>query len=122
VCNLVAHIEGRTWAEGFENRFGPKRDEVTGAEKLCNEELYPLHSLPNIIRVIKERRMRLTGLETHGRDRRGACGVLVGKLRERHFSKDPSIDGRRTLKCIFEKHGAWSGSIWLRTGTGGVLL
>jgi hypothetical protein len=48
----------------FENRvlrriFGPKRDEVTGDwRKLHNEELHNLHSSPDIIRMIKSRRMR----------------------------------------------------------------
>jgi len=39
--------------------FGPKRDEVTGEwGKLHNEEINDLYSSPNIIRVIKSRRMR----------------------------------------------------------------
>jgi hypothetical protein len=39
--------------------FGPRRDEVTGEwRKLHNEELNDLHSLPNIVRVVKWRRMR----------------------------------------------------------------
>jgi hypothetical protein len=48
----------------FENRvfrkiFGPKRDEVTGGwRKLHNEELHSLYSSPNIIRMIKSRRIR----------------------------------------------------------------
>jgi len=48
----------------FENRvlrrvFGPKRDEVTGGwRKLHNEELSDQYSLPNIVRVVKSRRMR----------------------------------------------------------------
>ena len=48
----------------FENRvlrrvFGPKRDEVTGEwRKLLNEELNDLYSLPNIVWVVKSRRMR----------------------------------------------------------------
>jgi hypothetical protein len=40
--------------------FGSKRDEVTGEwRKLHNEKLNDLYSLPNIVRVIKSRRMRL---------------------------------------------------------------
>jgi hypothetical protein len=48
----------------FENRllrriFGTKRDEVTGEwRKLHNEELHNLYSSPNIIRMIKSKRMR----------------------------------------------------------------
>jgi hypothetical protein len=51
----------------FENRvlrriFGPRRDEVTGDwMKLHNDELHNLYSSPNIIRMIKSRRMRLAG-------------------------------------------------------------
>jgi hypothetical protein len=51
----------------FENRvlkaiFRPKRDEVTGdCRKLHNEELHNLYSSPNIIRMIKSRRMRWPG-------------------------------------------------------------
>jgi hypothetical protein len=51
----------------FENRvlrriFGPKRYEVTGEwGKLRNDELNGLYFLPNIVRVIKSRRMRWAG-------------------------------------------------------------
>ena len=42
--------------------FGPKRDEVTGEwRKLHKEELRDLYSLPNIVRVVKSRRMRWAG-------------------------------------------------------------
>jgi hypothetical protein len=35
----------------------------------------------------------------------------------------PGLDRRIILKCMFEKwDGAWTGSIWLRIGTGGGLL
>ena len=51
----------------FENRvlrrvFGPKRDEVTVEwKKLHNEVLSDMYSLPNIVRVVKSRRMRWAG-------------------------------------------------------------
>ena len=51
----------------FENRvlrkvFEPKRDDVTGEwRKLHNEEQNDLCSLPNIVRVVKSRRMRWAG-------------------------------------------------------------
>jgi hypothetical protein len=48
----------------FENRvlrriFGPKREEVAGGwRRLRNEELHNLYASPNIIRVIKSKRIR----------------------------------------------------------------
>ena len=47
---------------GIRSVFGPKRDEVTGEwRKLHNEELNDLYSLPNIVRVVKSRRIRWVG-------------------------------------------------------------
>jgi hypothetical protein len=62
----------------FENRvlrriFGPKRDEVTGEwRRLHNEGLYDLYSSPNIIRVIKSRRMKGAGHLARMGARKGA--------------------------------------------------
>ena len=56
--------------------FGPRRDEVTGEwRRLHNEKLNGLYSSPNILRVIKSRRMRWTGHVA----RMGEERVLVGK-------------------------------------------
>jgi hypothetical protein len=53
--------------------FGPKRDEVTGEwRRLHNKEPYALHCSPNIIRVIKSRRLRWTGHVARMGERRGA--------------------------------------------------
>jgi hypothetical protein len=60
--------------------FGPKRDEVTGEwRKLHNEELNDMHCSPNIIWVIKLRRMRWVGHVASMGESRGVFRVLVGK-------------------------------------------
>jgi len=60
--------------------FGPRRDEGTGEwRRLHNEELNDLYSSPNIVRVIKWRRMRWAGHVVRMGEERGAYRVLVGK-------------------------------------------
>jgi hypothetical protein len=69
----------------FENRvlrkvFLPKRDEVTGEwRKLHNKELNDMYSLPNIVRVVKSRRMRWAGHVVRMWEEKGVHRVLVGK-------------------------------------------
>ena len=76
----------------FENRmlrriFGPKWDEVTGEwTRLYNEELYDLYS-PNIIWVIKSRKMRWTGRLARMREER-RLQSLLGKMSERDHFED----------------------------------
>ena len=60
--------------------FGPSRDEVTGEwRRLHKEELNDLYSSPNIVRVIKSRRMRWVEHVARMGEERGAYRVLVGK-------------------------------------------
>jgi hypothetical protein len=60
--------------------FGPKRDGVTGGRrKLHNEELHNLYSSPNIIRIIKSRRMRWAGDVARMGEKRNVHRLLVGK-------------------------------------------
>ena len=77
--------------------FGCKRDEVTGEwRKLHNEELSDLYSLPNIVRVVKSRRMRWAGHVARMGEGRGVYRVLVGKSE----GKRPLGRPRRRWKYI----------------------
>jgi hypothetical protein len=59
--------------------FGTERDEtIVGLRKLRNEEIYDVHSSPNIIRMIKSRRIILGGHLTHV-EKRTEYRVLAGK-------------------------------------------
>jgi hypothetical protein len=60
--------------------FGPKRDEVTGEwRKLHNEVLNDRYSLPNIVRVVKSRRMRWVEHVARMGEEKGVHRVLVGE-------------------------------------------
>jgi hypothetical protein len=75
--------------------FGPRRDEVTGEwRRLHNEELNDLYCSPNIVRVIKSRRMRLAGHVARMGEERGAYRVLVGKPEGKRSL------GRPRRKCV----------------------
>jgi hypothetical protein len=65
---------------GLGRIFGPKRDEVAGGwRKLHNEKLDDLCTSPNIVRVIKSRRMRWAGYVASMGKGSGMYRVLVGK-------------------------------------------
>jgi hypothetical protein len=60
--------------------FGPRSNKVTGEwRRLHNEELNDLYSSPNIVRMIKSRRMRWAGHVERMGEERGLYRVLVGK-------------------------------------------
>ena len=68
----------------FENRilrqiFGPKRDENGEWRRLHNEELHSLFRSPNIVRVIKSRKLIWAGLVARMEEGRSAFKTLTGK-------------------------------------------
>jgi hypothetical protein len=91
--------------------FGPKRDKVTGEwRRLHNEELHYLYSSPNIIWVIKSRRIRWAGHVASMGDRRDTYKVLVGRPEgNRPLGRPVCIDGRIMIEWIFRK---WDGEVW----------
>ena len=102
--------------------FERRRDEVTGEwRKLHNEELNDLYASPNVIRVIKSRRMRCAGQVARTGKTKDVYRVLVGKPEGKNHLGDPSVDGRIILRSILRKWdvGVWTGSSWLRIGTDG---
>ena len=68
--------------------FGPRRDEVTGEwKRLHNEELNDLYFSPNIVRVIKSRRMRWAGHVARMGEERGYIGSCWGNRMEEDTGK-----------------------------------
>ena len=73
-----------------ERIFGPRRDEVTEEwMRLHNEELNDLYSSPNIVRLIKSRRMRWAKHVARMGEERGVYSVLVGKPKGKRRLRRP---------------------------------
>jgi hypothetical protein len=91
---------------------------------IFNKELYALYSSPNIIRVIKSRRLRWAGHVARMGEKRGAYRASVGKPEGRRPLGRPRRRWEDNIKMDLREveWGAWTGLIWLRIGTGGGLL
>ena len=102
----------------FENRvlrriFGPKRDEVTREwRKLHNEELNDLYSSPNVVRVIKSRRMKWAGQVARMEEGRVVYKVLVGKPERKRPLGRPRRRWEDNIKMDLEEVGR-SGGDWM---------
>jgi hypothetical protein len=93
--------------------FGPKRDEVTGElRKIHNEELNDLYSSPNIVRVVKSRRMRWAGHVARMGEERGVHRVLVGKPEGKRPLGRPRRGWEDTIKMDVQEVGGGRGD-WM---------
>jgi hypothetical protein len=93
--------------------FGVKRDGVTGEwRRLHNEELNDLYSSPNIILVIKSRRMRWTGYVARMGEGRGAYMILVGRPERRRPLGRPRRRWEDNIKIELQQVG-WGGMEWI---------
>jgi len=94
----------------FENRvliiFGLNREQVTGQwRKLHTEELNDLYSSPNIVRVIKSKRMGWAGHVAHMGGRRVVCRVLVGEPEGREPLGRPTRRWEYNIKLNLQEVG-----------------
>jgi len=89
--------------------------------KKNNEELNDLYSSPNILPVIKLRKMRWAGNVARMDEERGAYNFLVAKPEERNHWGDLGVDGWIILWWISRRYdlGIWTELGWPRIETGG---
>ena len=95
--------------------FGPKRDDVKGKwRKLHIEELNDLNCSPNIVRVLKSRRMRWAGHVARMGKRRGVYRVLVGKPEGMRLLGRPRRRWEENIKLGLQEVGC-GGVDWVDT-------
>ena len=82
---MDSYFEGRETVASIKNKvlrkiFGPKRDDQTGElRRLHNGEIHDLYGKPDIIKIVKSRKLRWAGHVTRMENERGAWKLLVGK-------------------------------------------
>jgi len=80
--------------------------------KLHKEELNDVYSLPNIVRVVKLRRMRWAGHVARMGEDRGVQRVLVGKSEEKRPLGRPRRRWEDNIKMDFQEVGGGRGD-WM---------
>ena len=90
--------------------FGPRSYEVTGEwRRLHNEELNDLYCSPNIVRVIKWRRMRWAGHVARVGEERGLYMFLAGKPEGRRPLGRPRRRWVDNIRMDLQDVGIWTG-------------
>ena len=77
--------------------------------RLHNEELNDLYCSPNIVRVIKLRRMRWVGNIARMEERRGVYRVLVGKPEGKRPLGRHRLRWEDDIKMDLQEVGVWTG-------------
>jgi hypothetical protein len=113
----------------FENRvlrkiFGHKREEDGSWRKLHDDELRSLYFSPNIVRLIKAKRMRWAGYVALMGEDRSVYRVLVGRLEGKRPLGKPRRRWEDNIKMDLREKGidGKTGFGWLRIGSNGGIL
>jgi hypothetical protein len=93
--------------------FGPKREEDGSWRKFHNNELHNLYSSPNIVRVIKSRRISWAGHVARMGEGRGIYRVLVGKPEGKRQLGRPRHRWEDNIKLDLSEIG-FDGTNWIR--------
>jgi hypothetical protein len=102
-CEIWSLTLGDHRLRVFENRvlrkiFRPKREADGSWRKLQNDELHDLYSSPNIVRLIKSRRMRWAGNMARMEKGEVLTGFWLGGPKSRDHSEDLGAGGRITTR------------------------
>jgi hypothetical protein len=102
----------------FENRvlkriFRPKREEVAGGwRRLHSEELHYLHASPNVVRVMKSRKVKWTGSVARMGQMRNLYKILLGKPEGKGALGKPSCRWVGTIR-MDPREISWKGMNWI---------
>jgi hypothetical protein len=104
--------------------FGPKREEEGSWKKVHNDELHSLYYSPNIVRVIKSRRMRWVEHVARMEERRGVYKVSVENPEEKRRLGRPRHRWEDNIKMDLREIeiDGRNGFSWLRVGYSSGLL
>ena len=103
--SLSLHTKPSTYLDRPVYR-GPKTDEATGEwRRLHYKELYALYASPNVIWLIKSRRLRWAGHEAHLGEKRVAYRALVRKSEVRRPLERPRRIWENNIKMDLREVG-----------------